>query len=237
MLTLLLALGCGGEPEVERSPAQLADEAARELWRAPSQPEATPSSTGQPVAPQAAAPPQTTAAPGEAAPLPTLTLSYEGINSLYKGFFADPALQGPLAAALAPSVQGPLDLDLGYDQVAVRGHIRLRVPPGGLRVPVRVEGDRVALQDLAPITAALDAYRLGLGARYDLRLLNFRVGVELRGGGRTCFFEPAGDPPPDGSVVSPCVTVGGAKECGQPAREGVLFAPPVASALRACLGR
>ena len=91
------------------------------------------------------------------------------------------------------------------------------------------------LQDLAPITVALSAFRDGLGSRYDLRLLNFRVSLDLIGGGHSCKFVPAGDPPPDGGVLSPCVEVDGERVCGAASAEGVTFPWATATAIRACL--
>ncbi len=230
---LLLLLACGSEEEDRRTPAQRADADARALWKA--------SETPAPPAPVAPAQPATGDRPTttEAGPAPAAaaTFQFQGINTLYKSFFADPSLQAPLLAALAGRVEGAPAIHVRYDELAVRGHITLAVPPGGLLQPVRVEGGRVQVQDLAPLTVALDDYRLGLGARYDLRLLNFRVGVELRGGGRTCTFVAAGEPPPDGSVVSPCVEVGGERVCGEPGPQGVRFAPEVQAAILACLGR
>lgn len=233
-IPLLALLACESEPEKPKTAAQLADDAARDLWKQPVDP-ATPAPAApdpqavDPTAPEPAAPP--------APALASIPITYEGINTLYKSFFGDPALQSQLLAGLAGAVGGAPELSVRYDELAVRGHIRLKVPPGGLTLPVRADGDRVMVQDLVPIMVALDTYRVGLGARYDLRLLNFRVGIELRGGGRTCLFGPAGDPPPDGSVVSPCVDVGGQRECGAPGPNGVLFEPAVAAAIRACLGR
>lgn len=236
MLPLLLA--CAGEPADERTPAERADAEARELWQeqaaaeqgsvGPAEakaPEAVPSAQGEPAG---------SAEAQDAAP-PEITFTWEGINTLYKSFFGDPALEVPLARALQGAIAGPPAVAVRYDPVAVRGFILLNVAPGTLLLPVHVEGDLVRVQDLAPLTMALDEYRQGLGGRYDLRLLNFRVGVELHSGTRTCLFSPAGDPPPDGRVVSPCVTVDGQPHCGAPSKEGVRFPPELSSTLRACL--
>ncbi len=237
----VLLLSCAEEPVPEPSPLKLADAAARDLYTSTSEAphdgavtEAPSTAAPSTLAPATSAPPVTPGA--EAAPAPDVKLSWDQISTLHRSFFSDPVLKRALATALAPSVRGVPEVEIGYDAVTVRGRIELKVPPGGLALTVGQSGDRIQLQDLRPITVALDAYRLAMGSRYDLRLLNFRVRIEVRGGGRTCGFGPAGDPPPDGTVISPCVTVGGQPECGQASREGVQFAPAVASAVRACLG-
>lgn len=238
---LALLIACSEEPAVEEpSPVEAADAATRDLYasgaatQTASPPEVTP--TAPTVAP--GPPPTEAATDGDAAaaPPPDIKLSWDQISTLHRSFFSDPALKRTLALALAPHISGTPEVEVSYDPVAVRGRILLKVPPGGLKRPVTQRGDRIQLQDLHPLTEALDAYRLAMGSRYDLRLLNFRVRVELRGGGRTCVFGPAGDPPPDGEIISPCVSVGGQPECGEASLEGVRFAPPVAAAVRACLG-
>lgn len=228
MILLGLLLACGSEPDKVPTPAQRADAEARALWKAAKQP-ASADASPPPVAPPAPKAPAADGAPAAA------KIEFQGISSLYRTFFADPALQTPLTGALAGKVAGTPSLFVSYDEVAVRGHITLRLQASDLLLPVRGDGARIVVQDLAPILVALDDYRQGLGARYDLRLLNFHIGIELHGGGRTCLFGPAGDPPPDGSVVSPCVDVGGEHACGQPSEQGVSFDPGVGAAILACL--
>lgn len=246
-LALLLA-ACEEEPPPPIvSPREAADAQVRALYAGPDATGATPSSPN-PVDPTAATPTGTagtsevvsdvppSASPPEAAPVAEVKLLWDRISMLHRGFFNDPVLKAALARDLAPYVVGGPEVEIGFDDVEVRGWIKLKVPPGGLRTPVRISGDLVQVQDLSPLTAALDRYRLAMGSRYDLRLLNFRVRVEVRGGGRTCVFAPAGDPPPDGKILSPCVSVGAEALCGEPSLEGVRFSAADSAVVRACLG-
>lgn len=236
-MALLLLGACSEEPAPPKPPSSrdAADAAVRELYATgqPSAPPETPS-TG----PSAAPPTGDAAAPAtaEGAAAPQVKLVWDRISTLHRSFFADPTLKAALARDLAPYVRGTPEVEVGYDDVEVRGWIKLKVPPDGLLLPVRHEAGRVQIQDLSPLTVALDRYRLAMGSHYDLRLLNFRVRVEVRGGGRTCLFTPAGDPPADGAILSPCATVAGEALCGQASREGVLFSAADGAVVRACLG-
>lgn len=205
----------------------------RDLYAAPpADPPAAPTAAD----PAAPAPAATEVTPGAPAPPPEVKLRWSQISTLHRGFFSDPNLKATLARALAPHVNGTPEVEVGYDALTVRGWLMLKVPPGGLALQVKHTPDRIQLQDLRPLTVALDDYRLAMGSHYDLRLLNFRIKVEVRGGGRTCVFSPAGDPPPDGNVISPCVILGGQPECGDASRDGVRFSAATDAAVRGCLG-
>ncbi|MCK6506181.1 hypothetical protein L6R53_22855 [Myxococcota bacterium] len=171
----------------------------------------------------------------EAAEPVQVVLIWEGIGPLHKGFFSDAQATTGLSVGLAGSVSAPANVYVRYDSATFAGSLRLQLRPDTLRLSVRHQGDVVALGDLAPITRALAAYRSDVAGRYDVRVESFAVGIESFRGADGCVFGVAGAPPPDGSVVSPCVVVGGQQRCGQPEAEGVRFPPEVARAVKACL--
>ena len=164
-----------------------------------------------------------------------VVLVWQGISTLHKGFFSDPKATTALSVGLAGTVEAPANIYVRYDSTDFTGSVRLQLRPDTLRLPVRHQGEVVALSDLAPITRALAGYRNDIAGGYDLRLQSFTVGIESFRGADACVFGVAGTPPPDGSVVSPCVVVAGQQQCGQPEADGVRFTPEVARAIRGCL--
>ena len=178
-------------------------------------------------------------APGgaEVAELAQVVLIWEGIGNLYKNFFSDQESVTALAEGLGPHLQDPVDVTIRYNNEDSVGDILIKLRPDQLTRPVSVQGETIGLQDLAPITAALASYRSSIASRFDFRVEAFRVSLEAYRGARVCQFTIAGKPPPDGRLISPCVTVNGQEQCGQPSAEGVTFSAAVAKDIRACLDR
>lgn len=164
-----------------------------------------------------------------------VVLVWQGVGDLHRGFFSDPEAAGLLARGLSGAVTGPANVYVRYDGAAFSGQIRLQLRPGTLLLPVEGDGELVDLQALSPITRALAAYRSNVAGRFDLRVESFAVGIESVRGTHACVFGVAGDPPPDGSVVSPCAEVDGRRVCGEPGPAGVRFDPELAAVVRGCL--
>ncbi|NOY26199.1 MAG: hypothetical protein GXP62_10045 [Oligoflexia bacterium] len=164
-----------------------------------------------------------------------VVLVWQGISSLHKSFFSNSQATTALSLGLAGTVQGPANIYVRYDSVEFLGTIRLQLRPGTLRLVVRHDGDLIRLSDLAPVTRALAAYRSAVASHYDIRVESFRVGIESFRGPTSCIFGVAGTPPPDGSLLSPCVQVDGVEHCGRPEVGGIRFEPAVARAVRRCL--
>ena len=183
---------------------------------------------------QHATPASLPAAPVDAPPV-QVVLVWSGISPLYKSFFSNTEAATELATGLAGLVGSPADVYIRYDSEELLGDIQLRLRPGLLQQPVRVTGDRIQLQDLTPITAALAAYRSSIAARFDIRVESFQVGIESFRGAQSCQFSIAGPPPPDGRLISPCVEITGTSVCGEPGVDGVLFPPEIAQTIRRCL--
>jgi hypothetical protein len=168
-----------------------------------------------------------------------VVLVWEGIGSLHKGFFSNLEPYSELTADLTGHLKSPADLYIRYNSEEMLGHIRLRLAPDALTAtPSAISsatGDRIDLQALAPITTALASYRSSVAARFDFRVESFRVGIESYRGPRICIFSLAGPPPPDGTLVSPCVEINGQQQCGEATPEGVTFSKEAADHIRACL--
>lgn len=213
MIALVLAWACGAEEPAGPTREQ-AEQAAEALAR---------------TAPPPAPPP---AASGAAV---KVELTFQGVGHLHMGFFRDAQAVAGLGQALAGRLKDNAQVYVRYDQDEQYGLIHLKVPPGVMTTPPTVDGERVDLAALAPLTTALSSYRSELASRFDVRIQNFDVGLDFFQGSTHCLVVPGGPMPPDGSIVSPCVRIGDAEVCGTPEPGGVRFAPDVAKKLRDCL--
>lgn len=169
------------------------------------------------------------------AELVAIEITWEGVGAYYKGFFQDQAKLTRLSEDLAPWLEGPVQLFIRYDSENFIGHILIQVPPGALRAPPRVSDEGLMLSDLAGVTTALATYRNALAASYDVRLQSFVIGVDFYRGPVHCRVSSAGDPPHDGTRVSPCPMVNGAETCGRVGPGGVVFADEAQKKLEGCL--
>ena len=172
--------------------------------------------------------PEAPAEPPRDEPLPAgdpveLEITWDGIGRLYKSFFQDREAVTELATRLGPYVKAPAQVLIRYDSEDFVGDIRLRVPPDGLVAAPREQDGVVALSDLVPIMRALAVYRDSVAGRFDIRVQSFRIGIEGFRGPRHCLAVPAGQPPPDGRTISPCVAVNGRDVCGRPEGELTRF--------------
>jgi hypothetical protein len=160
---------------------------------------------------------------------------WTGIGALHRSFFQDAAAFSALSRELGGLVVGPANIQIRHDNENFIGQIRLELREGTRLLPVRVDGDKVRLQDLAPITTALAHYRSAISGNYDMRVASFSIGIEATSGTSSCVFGVAGVPPPDGRILSPCVEINGIEECGTPSADGVSFSPSAAGHIRTCL--
>lgn len=180
------------------------------------------------------------AGPAELAPVPgadpvEIVLVWQGIGNLHRSWFSSGAAVELLSKGFAGHVAGPANVYVRHDAQEYLGSIRLQLRPDTLRVEVPVEGEVVDLAALAPITVALARYRSHVGGNYDLRVESFHVGIESFRGPHSCIFGVAGEPPPDGSLVSPCVQLDGAEVCGTTVAGGVRFEAAAVKKIRRCL--
>lgn len=181
----------------------------------------------------AAPPPPPAPEPSDA--LVPIEITWEGVGPYYQGLFQDQAKLTALSEGLAPWLNGPVQLFIRYDSENFIGHILVRVPPDALRAPVRLTEASVMLSDLSPITTALATYRNDLAGAYDVRIQSFVVGLDFYRGPVHCRVVPAGEPPPDGTRVSPCPLINGAEVCGTASADGVRFDTDTVGKLTRCL--
>jgi len=221
LLALALA-ACSGEPDapppVEQLDAPEAEAQAEAVAALDSQPKQAP----EPVA---------GAEPVE------IVLVWQGIGNLHRSFFSNAEAVSLLSTGLAGRVEGPANIYVRHDGVEYVGSIRLQLRPDTLQIEVGTEGDVIALQDLTPLTAALAGFRSYVAGHFDFRVESFSVGLESFRGPHSCIFGVAGEHPPDGLLVSPCVVVDGKERCGEATPVGVRFDPGVAKIVRSCLDR
>ncbi len=170
----------------------------------------------------------------EGAELVPIEIQWEGIGALYKSYFSEQEGVTALSVALAPYIQGTVQLKVYFNQEEHLGKIRIQLPPGSL-INLVPASPAVQLQQLAPITTALAAYRDHVASRFDLRVQSFHIGLDFFRGPVHCGIQVGGDRPPDGRLISPCVLVNGQEECGQPTPEGVVFQVEPSKKMARCL--
>lgn len=226
-----LGWACSGGPPSEPVPAEPSAEVAIAQAEAQAEAQAIAAAEAQAVA-SATPAPKTSVAPGGS---PDILLVWDNVGDLYQSFFAHTGPISDLSTGLAGHANGPVNVHIRWDQEEFVGTIRLRVLPGTLIEPSLGQGELVPLQELAPLTTALAAYRSDVAGRFDVRVASFKVALESFSGARHCVFDVAGKPPPDGRLVSPCVVLNGQKRCGSAEAEGVRFSAGVAEDIRACL--
>ena len=220
-----LLFGCEEETASERA-ADIKRAAEAELVESVGAPVVT---SPAPVATGLPAP-----AGGEA---PAVLLGWDHIGKLHQTFFRDAGATSRLASDLAPHLNGAPRVLISYDDPKVQGSVILELGAGSLKRSLPVTDLTVVLQDLAPLTMALSTYRDAIGMRYDLRIANFQVVLGMENAGITCRFSPVKTSPNNGGVVSPCIVLGGAPICGEPAEgAAVSFPEPTMKRLRLCLG-
>ncbi len=227
---LLALLGCDSDP-AEESPGELSAEEAiakAEAVKASDPVDSEPvekNELGRPAGPEAV---------GGADPV-EVVLVWQGIGNLHRSWFSSGKAVTILNEGFAGRVEGPANVYVRHDNVNYIGSIRLQLRPDTLKVDVPVDGDVIELSALAPITQSLAAYRSHISGNYDLRIESFSVGIESIRGAHSCIFGVAGEPPPDGSLLSPCVEVDGAEVCGDTVGNGVRFPAETVSTLKTCL--
>lgn len=111
-------------------------------------------------------------------------LELEGLSPLYKGFFSQQSFLQALASDLAPHVVHPsVTIKVVWNETDKAGTIQMLVPEGEALLPAtgpKFKEDRLLdPEPLGPYYAALEAYRSGVGDRYDLRVLSFGVALEM----------------------------------------------------------
>lgn len=169
----------------------------------------------------------------DGAELVPIEIIWEGIGALHKSYFSEQEGVTALSVALAPYIQGTVQLKIFFNQEEHLGKIRIQLPPGSLIN--LVPGSPAQLQQLAPITAALAVYRDHVANRFDLRVQSFHIGLDFFRGPVHCGFVAGGDPPPDGRLISPCVLVNGQEQCGLPTAAGVVFQADAGKKIERCL--
>ena len=160
-------------------------------------------------------------------------IAWDGIGALHKSYFSEQEGVTALSVALAPYIQGSVQLKISFDQEERLGKIRIQLPPGSLISVVATSPAQ--LQQLAPITTALAVYRDHVANRFDLRVQGFHIGLDFFRGPVHCSIFPGGERPPDGRLVSPCVTINGEEQCGQPTPQGVVFQGDAEEKIARCL--
>lgn len=161
-------------------------------------------------------------------------IQWDGIGKLHKGYFTDREAMTQLATDLAPWMTDTVQLHVRYDQDDHVGSIVIQVAPDQLRVPVEVLDGSVGLAVLAPLTRALATYRDDLAARFDFRIASFHIGLDFFRKSAHCRVGAAGDMPPDGKLVSPCIRINEDERCGHAEPGGARFDGEALSRLETC---
>ena len=68
----------------------------------------------------------------EGAKLVPIGIAWDGIGALHKSYFSEQEGVTALSVALAPYIQGSVQLKISFDQEERLGKIRIQLPPGSL---------------------------------------------------------------------------------------------------------
>jgi len=167
-----------------------------------------------------------------------VALAFQGVGNLHKGYFRTDTLVEGLSKGLGGCVADPAEVLVQWDSEENLGTILLHTVGTQLACRPQPTADGFDATPLVPIGRTLGAYRDGVANQFDLRVASFRTGVRVLRGTQVCDVWFAGQFPPDGSTVSPCVHLQGHEVCGPgKARDGVTtlkLPADAAKQLRAC---
>jgi len=164
-----------------------------------------------------------------------LVFVWEGIGVLHQSYFTDSTAVDNLELGLSAFSPGSELLIVRYSTEERIGELMLELTTGVLPANPNQVSNTIDLNGLVKVTKPLAAYRSEIAARFDYRIESFKIGVTFRNAGHVCSIGVSGPAPPDGSEVSPCVTVDGVRSCGDTSEQGFVFTPEVANTLRLCV--
>jgi len=148
-------------------------------------------------------------------------VAFRGVGNLHKGYFRTPDLVSGLGEGLAGCVDDSAEVLVAWDSEKNLGTILLHTVGTQLRcrpLPTQAGFDTRPLQRIGQTLAA---YRDGVSSRFDLRIAAFRTGVRVLRGTQVCDVWFAGQFPPDGSTMSPCMHLQGHEVCTGNRHDGV----------------
>ena len=172
--------------------------------------------------------------PSQSEPVPVV-LVWEGVANLHKGFFSEPELVAQLGRDLAGYVRPPVNVYVTFDSKRHIGRILVRLLPDTGMGLWKGADNQVDLAALSPVMQGLARYRNSVAQRFDTRVNAFHVGVESYRGSQHCRFGAAGTPPPDGTVVDPCVLLNGREHCGEAEGSLLVFPEELSEQIQRCL--
>lgn len=166
-------------------------------------------------------------------------LGFVGVSSLYQGYFSTEEWVAALGRDLGACFDGYVEISISYDNEHHIGRILVTTTSGELRCAPRPGAGGVETTGMQPIGRALAKYRDTVANARDLRVGSFRIGVRILHGTAMCDLYWGGQFPPDGTTMSPCITLQGHEVCGGRRHEGLTTLPwPEGEAgriLRACV--
>lgn len=150
-----------------------------------------------------------------------VALAFAGVSPLYQGYFSTESWVGPLAQDLGRCFDGLVEVVISYDSEDHIGRILVQADRSDFRCAPTAGAQGLAVSPLRPIGQALARYRDTIANARDLRIGSFRIGVRIVRGARQCDLYWAGQFPPDGTTMSPCVTLQGHEICLGDRHQGV----------------
>lgn len=162
--------------------------------------------------PEKVAVPVEQAGDGPREPVP-VDLVFQRISKIHRGFFVQKQARKRLEKSLGNCFDDQVQVEVRYDNEALKGAIVLVMVPGAGRCDAVLDDTSVELQPWASIGKALADYRDYVAGTSDYRIMNFAVGIRLEHRDVDCEWWIGGQHPPDGSLWEPCVRMKNAKVC------------------------
>ena len=142
-----------------------------------------------------------------------VTLSFESISNLHRGFFMQTAGVQQLGQSLGACFSDRVTVEVSYSNADLRGRILLVSTMDAMECQPSVTKDALDLKSWVPIGRALATFRDYVAGTSDFRISNFQVGIRVEYGQGSCTWMIAGQNPPDGTLWNGCGLVNEAGTC------------------------
>jgi hypothetical protein len=154
----------------------------------------------------------------------------------YQLFLVEDELVQELEDALGPWLRGAATLTVDkIEDTKNKPEIVLEVERKGLTHLAGVEGSRVDLQDLAPLTAALGQYRHSVGTIWP-GFMSARIVLKISFPPYGCTFQDNRMASGQGEILHACVEMNGQEFCGVPEESSARFSGEAIKGLEVCIG-
>jgi len=157
------------------------------------------------------------------------------IRDVYQAWLIGSEYVDPLEEALGTWLSGEVIVTIAPIEDTNKPLIFLEVERPALVQLAGVDGSLLAIQDLAPLSAALGSYRQSVGTVWP-GFLPSRIKLKISFPPYSCTFEDNRLASTQGDVLHACVEMNGQQHCGSPEGNGARFNTESMRGLEVCVG-